>query len=144
MPERPTRPFRPTRCEAKDAAWVLLLFLSLPVVAFAPMVLLPLRWLPGGDNWWLVASRIGVVLTVAVAYRVWLDGAARIARKVFAGRLTPELGDWLQREEPPPANPLQAPASQPVLGALRRPGTVRVLGLLPSFRTGKPPIRVCA
>jgi hypothetical protein len=55
------------------------------------MLLLPLQWLPGGDHWWLVASRIGVVLIFAVAYRVWLDGAARIARTVFAGRLTPEL-----------------------------------------------------
>src|SRR5262245_39371659 len=81
----------------------------MPVAALAPMpALLTLRLLPGGDQWRLVAARIGLVPAFVGAYRAWLDVAARIARQVFTGRLSPEVDDWLRHEDPPPANALQA------------------------------------
>src|SRR5262245_25592725 len=81
----------------------------MPVAALAPMpLLLMLRLLPGGDQWWLVVTRIGLVLAFVAAYRAWIDVAARIARQVFSGRLSPEIDDWLRHEDPPPANALQA------------------------------------
>jgi hypothetical protein len=108
-----------------------LLFLSVLALAFAPWVpLLPLRLLPGGDQWWLVAARVAIVLAWAAAYRPWIGFAQRVAIRVFTGKFTPEFDDWLRHQELPPVGAWQGVRANAYLGLFAALGLAVFLGYL--------------
>ena len=108
-PPETKRPFWPTRQEAGQTTWLILLLLFLPFATFAPLLLLlPLVLLPAGDEWGLVAIRFGLILAFAIAHRIWIDHALGLARRSLVGRLSAPFEEWLQVEEPLPTGRLQA------------------------------------
>jgi len=108
-PRSDARPFWPTRKELRECGWVALLFACLMVVGLAPLALIPLLWLlPAGDDWPIVATRIGLVIGVGVGWRIAINAAARFGSRVFRGRLPASFGDDLLHESPPTASLTQA------------------------------------
>lgn len=131
MTQDDRRPFWPTRQEAAALGWAVLLFLFMLAAIVVPLVPLALLvWLPEGDTGWLFALRVGIVAVYVLTYRVWIDRMVVVARRVFTGRISPAIDDWLRHEEPPPVGAWQALRANAHLGVFVVLGLVVALGLL--------------
>ena len=81
-------PFFPPRADLIKFLWGSLLYISLMVLVAVPFLLLiPLKWIPAGDDWSLVIGRLLVILTFLVIGRWWIRPASHILRRMFTGKV---------------------------------------------------------
>ena len=94
-------PFLPPKADRMKVLWGSLMCIALMALVAVPFILLiPLKWIPAGDDWSLVSKRLLVILTFLVIGRWWIRPASHILRGMFTGKVAHQfLSDVL--EAPP-------------------------------------------